>query len=380
MKKTIFLVFDGLGDEPIPEFDNKTPLEYANTPNLDLLAQKGVCGLLKPDFLGVMPTSEEGHYSLFGYDISKYKIKRGFVTAVSANIDLLPGDIAFRGNFAIVDNDLNILDRRAGRIKDTKELIELLRSIKIEGVELIIKSAGDYRLAVVFRGDNLSSDVSDGDPHYGGTMKIKALSGRGEYTALKVNEFLEKSHEVLKNSKANYILLRGASEFVELPKFKEKSCCIAGKELYKGIASSIGMDVLNVLGADGTFETNIKAKIEKAINSLDNYDFVFVHLKATDSLAEDGDYIRKKEFIERADIEIGKLIDKDILVVVTGDHSTCSIKKSHCSLPIPVLVYNSKLGIDDVSSFSEKECINGKIGEIRQVELIGKFCSDRVIF
>lgn len=369
MKKTLFLVFDGLGDEPIPEFNNQTPLEYANTPNLDLLAKNGVCGLLKPNFLGVMPTSEEGHYSLFGYDILKYKIKRGFVTAISSNIDLRPGDVAFRGNFAIIDDNLNILDRRAGRIKDTQDLIELLRSIEIDGVELFIESAGDYRLAIVFRGEGLSSDIGDGDPHYGGTIEVNALGESGEYTAKKVNEFLEEVKIVLKNQKANYVLLRGASEFVELPRFKAKSCCIAGKELYKGIAKSIGMDVLNVSGADGTFNTNIEGKINKAIDSLKDYDFAFVHLKATDSLAEDGDYIRKKDFIERADISIGKLIDKDFLIVVTSDHSTCSIKKSHCSLPIPFLAYNSVLGVDSVSSFSEKECVNGKIGEINQVKL-----------
>ncbi|MDD4062668.1 MAG: phosphoglycerate mutase, partial [Candidatus Pacebacteria bacterium] len=326
-------------------------------------------GLLKPNFLGVMPTSEEGHYSLFGYDILKYKIKRGFVTAISSNIDLRPGDVAFRGNFAIIDDNLNILDRRAGRIKDTQDLIELLRSIEIDGVELFIESAGDYRLAIVFRGEGLSSDIGDGDPHYGGTIEVNALGESGEYTAKKVNEFLEEVKIVLKNQKANYVLLRGASEFVELPRFKAKSCCIAGKELYKGIAKSIGMDVLNVSGADGTFNTNIEGKINKAIDSLKDYDFAFVHLKATDSLAEDGDYIRKKDFIERADISIGKLIDKDFLIVVTSDHSTCSIKKSHCSLPIPFLAYNSVLGVDSVSSFSEKECVNGKIGEINQVKL-----------
>lgn len=370
MKKTFFLVFDGLGDEPIPEFNNQTPLEYANTPNLDLLAKNGVCGLLKPNFLGVMPTSEEGHYSLFGYDILKYKIKRGFITAISSNIDLRPGDVAFRGNFAIIDDNSNILDRRAGRIKDTKDLIELLKNIKIDGIELLIESAGDYRLAIVFRGDGLSPDISDGDPYYGGTMEIRALKDSGEYTAKKVNEFLDKVKVVLKDQKANYVLLRGASEFVELPSFKAKSCCVAGKELYKGIAKSIGMDVLNVSGADGTFNTNIEGKIDKAIESLNNYDFAFVHLKATDSLAEDGDYIRKKEFIERADVSIGKLLDKEFLTVVTSDHSTCSIKKSHCSLPIPILAYNSSFGIDGVSSFSEKECASGKIGKIAQIELM----------
>lgn len=391
MKKILFIVMDGLGDEPIPAFGGQTPLEAAQTPNLDLMAQKGTCGLLEIEAQGAMPTSEGGHFSLFGYDPVAYKIRRGIITATGAGIKAKKGDVALRGNLATVDEELNMVDRRAGRIKDADDLIRALNRIEVGGVKFIVKSATEHRLGIVMRGHGLSYNISDGDSHYGelGTkaMRIRPLDNSHEaaYTAQALNEFLSKAHQVLKNHShnkeregqglppANYILTRGASSLPELPPFKKKyglkAACISGKPLYQQIGRILGMKVLEVKGATGKANTNLLAKFKAAKQALKRYDFVFLHIKATDSLAEDGDYEGKREFIEKVDQHMDLTEElKDSLVVVTCDHSTCSVKKRHCSLPCPILVFGN--GRDNVVAFSEKLCWQGGLGTIKQVDLM----------
>ena len=395
--KILFIILDGLGDSPIKDLKDKTPLEKAKTPNLDYLVQNGNCGLIKPFYTMALPTSEESHFSLFGYNPKIYGIRRGIFTAQGAGIKLKKGDVALRGNFATVDKNLNIIDRRSGRIEKTETLINSLNRIKINNVKILVKQAGQHRIAVVLRGKNLSSKVSDGDPHYSklGKKARRILSldknSKSVFTARALNEFLEESHKVLKNHPfnkkrqksgfppANYILIRGASSIRKIPSFKQKygfnACCIAGKPLYKQIAGSLGMKLINVKGANGLVSTNLKGKIQAAKKSLRKYNFVFLHIKATDSLAEDGDFLGKKRFIEKIDRNIKPLLDlKNTLIVVTADHSTCSKLKRHCKNPIPVLIYKPgiRLGKYRVEEFSEKACKKGKLGRIKQINLMSK--------
>ena len=392
-KKIILIVADGLGDSPVPELGNKTPLEAAETPNLDWLVQNGTCGLMKPVHHTAIPTSEEGHMSLFGYSAEKYTIRRGFFTVLGAGIKMRKGDIALRGNFATVDDQMNVVDRRAGRIDDTFDLIKAVDGIKIDGVKFIVKYADGYRVGIVLRGKSLSPNISEGDPHYGkmekGLRKVEPLDETREakFTADVLNKFLEQSHRILEkhpfNKKrqeqgllpGNYFLVRGISSFVELPSFKEryglKACCIAGRSIYKGISKSLGMKIMEVRGADGSTSTNLKGKISAAKKAFKKYNFIFLHIKATDCLAEDGNYKGKKEFIEKIDKNLKPLLDlKGVLMVVTADHSTCCGLKRHCDELIPILVYGA--GSDGVSKFSEKECRNGKLGQFSQLDLMKK--------
>ncbi len=386
--KTIFIVLDGLGDEEIPAFKNKTPLEKAKTPNLDNWAKEGRLGLLLPVFKGSLPTSEEGHFSLFGYDPEKYGLSRGIVTAAGAGIDVERGDVAIRGNFATVKNG-EVVDRRAGRIKDPGELIKEIDGLEIDGVSFSVKSAKEHRVGIAMKGEGLSAQISDGDPHYGegesGLKKIEPLKDDKEaaYTAEILNKFLEKSHRILKkhplNKKrdlpANYILTRGASGVVDLPGFKEryekKAACVAGKVLYKQVGKLLGMDILEVEGANGLPTTNLEGKFQKAREAiLSNYDFVFVHVKATDSLAEDGDFWGKMEFIEEIDRQLAIFNEFTDQIIVTADHSTCCLMKSHCHEKIPLLVRGR--GSDKTRYFSEKECAKGSLGKIDQRNLLKK--------
>jgi 2,3-bisphosphoglycerate-independent phosphoglycerate mutase len=394
--KILFVVLDGLGDKPIKRLKNKTPLETAHTPNLDFLAQKGVCGLLEPVSTTALPTSEQGHFALFGYDPKKYEVKRGIFTAKGSGIKLKKGDVALRGNFGTIDNKLNVIDRRAGRITETKELISAINNIKIKGIKFIVKPAGQHRIGIAMRGKGLSSKISDGDPHYSalGTKitKIKPLSKSkaAVFTANVLNEFLKETHEVFKkhpfNKKrkksgllpANYVLTRGPSSVFKIPTFKQKyglkACCIAGKLLYKGIGEALGMELIKVKGANGLSSSDIGAKVAAAKKSFKKYDFVFLHIKAIDTFGEDGDFLGKKKFIAKVDKSIKPFKTlKDTVIVVTSDHSTCCDLKRHCKEPIPVLIYNpNKLKDNNISGFSEKECRKKGFSKIKQTALMQK--------
>ena len=393
MKKIVLIIIDGLGDRPILALGNKTPLEAAKTPNLDWLAENGICGLAKLKFRGATPTSEEGHFSLFGYNPETYKIKRGIITATGTGMKAKKGDVALRGNFATVDGKLNMVDRRAGRIKNPAPLIKALNGMKIDNVRFLLKSATEHRVGIIMRGKNLSPNISDGDPFYGKlgkrARKIIPLdkSSKAAFTAKTLNKFLEKARLILKNhslnkkreklglTPANYILTRGASFLPNLPSFKKKyklrACCIAGKFLYKQIGRILGMDLIKVNGANGLPNTNLKGKIQAVKKALGKYDFIFLHIKATDSLAEDGNFKGKKAFIEKIDKSLRPLLNlKNTLIVVTADHSTCCLVKRHCSEPVPVLISGKKQ--DLVKEFSERACKRGKLGKIKQINLMKK--------
>ncbi len=301
---------------------------------------------------------------------------------------ILPGDVCLRGNFATVDNKtLKIIDRRAGRIKETKNLIKAISGIEIEGIKFLIGRAASHRIGIVMRGRGISSKISDGDPKVNGVKPrvIRPLnkSKEAEFTSMVLNQFLQKSHLILKNHPlnkkrklpANYILTRGAGSLKKIKGLKEKyglkPVCIAGGALYKGIGKYLGMDLINVKGANGLPTTNLKGKILVAKSALKRYNFIFCHIKAADNLAEDGNYKGKKEFIEKIDKNLKALVNlKNILIVVTGDHSTCSLLKNHCKNPIPILIYGKDK--DGIQRFCEKECSKGALDKVRQIDLLKK--------
>ncbi len=394
--KIALIIIDGLGDKPIKEFDDQTPLESAKTPNLDYLASNGALGLIEPYIRKTIPTSEESHFSLFGYNPETYHIKRGIFTAQGLGINLEKGDVALRGHFATVGDNLQMIDRRAGRIDKTQVLVKSLNGMVIDNVKFLLKNIGGYRVGVVLRGKNLSANISDADPFYLNLKtkveKVVALdkNPKSIFTAKVLNEFLEKSHDILKNHSlnkrreekgllpANYVLVRGASSLHKIPSFKNKynlnAACIAGKFLYQQIGKLLGMDLIKVKGADGTINTNLRGKIKAVKECLKKYDFVFLHIKACDSLAEDGDCFAKKKFIEKIDKNIKSLLDlKDTAIIITCDHSTCCQLKRHCKELIPVLICELPVKLKNPEiKFSEKNCLKGDLGRFEQISLMSR--------
>ncbi|MFH1451082.1 MAG: 2,3-bisphosphoglycerate-independent phosphoglycerate mutase, partial [bacterium] len=384
MKKIILIILDGLADKPIKELGGKTPLEAADTPNLDWLASNGTCGSassFKPK--GSMPTSEDSHLAIFGYSPLKYNFGRGVFETAGIGMSVKPGDVCLRGNFATVDNNGIIIDRRAGRLSNTRELIKTISGIKIAGIKFFVASALSYRLGIVMRGKGLSPKISENNHKQIGVKPLAILpegkSRRAVFTAQILNQFLEICHIRLashpfnekRKNPANYILVRGAGNLREsLPNFNKKyslkSCCIAAGTLYKGIAKSLGMDLIEVKGATGDSKTNLKGKIAAVKKSLNKYSFIFCHIKAADILAEDGRFREKKEFIEKVDKSLKPLLSlKNVAIIVTGDHGTCSKEKRHCEIASPVLVYvsgrNKSLTDSTIKKFSEKNCSLGKM-------------------
>ncbi len=400
MKKIIFIICDGMGDLPIKEFGNKTPLEAAPTPNMDRLAKNGATGIMYVLGKGVRPNSDEAHLTLFGYDIKKDYPGRGPIEAAGVGVKLEEGDIAIRANLASVDKELRVKDRRTGRIEDTREFTRELNGMEIDGVKFIVKSGTGHRVIIVMRGKGLSDKISNSDIHYVSddevvedwydhkvnTIKPLNDSNESKFTAKVLQKFLEKSYEILeKNSlndirekegemRGNYLLTRGPGYYKKLKSFEEKYnlkvCCIAGAGLYKGLGLIVGMDLIEVKGATGMPDTNIKAKIEEAKKQIKKYDFIFVHIKPTDIYGENGDCKGKKEFIEKIDEAIDDLDKVDATIVITSDHSTPCSQKDHSADPVPLLIYGKGIKPDNMIKFGESYCKKGSLGVIEGKNLM----------
>jgi 2,3-bisphosphoglycerate-independent phosphoglycerate mutase len=370
--KIVLLVIDGLGGLPDPR-TGKTELETASTPNLDRLATKGICGLIDPVGPGITPGSTPGHLALFGYDPVKFNIGRGVVAALGIDFDLKPKDIAARGNFCTVDKAGVVTDRRAGRIPTEKciELCQLLDGIKIEGVRLFVRPVKEHRFAVIFRGEGLAPGVSDSDPQQTGVAPkaIKAEQATARRTAEIAGEFIEKAKKILAgHHPANMVILRGFSRKPKLPTmsdiYKLKPAAIAVYPMYRGLAKLVGMQLLKT-------GTTVKEEFDTLKQNYADYDFFFIHIKGTDSAGEDGDFERKASVIEEIDKALPALtsLEPDV-IVVTGDHSTPALLKSHSWHPLPVLLYSRWCRADRVGEFSESACIMGGLGRFPAMQLM----------
>ncbi len=369
--KIVLLVMDGIGD--LPNKDGKTVLEQAKIPNLDQLAACSVCGLTDPISRGITPGSGPAHLSLFGYDPLKYQIGRGVLEALGIDIELTCDDLACRGNFATIDENGVITDRRAGRISTEKnqELCSLLQSeiTEIDGVKVIIKPGKEHRFVVVFRGKGLADGILDADPQLIG-KKIKyaeALREESKRSAQIINRFIDKSLEILKNHHpANAILLRGIAKHPELPSmgelYKLNPAAIAAYPMYRGLARLVGMSILN------TGET-IADEFNTLKENYHQYDFFYLHIKKTDSYGEDGNFGAKLKIVEEVDHYIPDVLELNpAVLVVTGDHSTPAVLAAHSWHPNPFLLFSPYIRVDDTRYFNENEFVRGGLGRFSSKE------------
>jgi len=373
--KIVFLIMDGLGGLPMGGRD-QTELEAAKTPNMDVLAKRSICGLLDPVGYGITPGSGPAHFALFGYDPVKNNIGRGILEAAGIDYPTTERDLLIRINFATIDKNGVVVDRRAGRIdNDTNKRIcrKLQENIrKISNVEVIFEPVREHRALLVLRGDGLCEDIQETDPQKTGLSALppKALIPEAEETAVILQRLIDKAKGVLADeSKANMMLLRGYSRYRRYPYISERfglnALAIASYPMYRGIARLLGM----VIGPQpGTIEEEISA-LRK---NYDKYDFFFVHVKPTDSRGEDGNFDAKVKVIEEVDslIPLVTGLNPDVLVV-TGDHSTPAALASHTWHPLPVLLYSPTCRPDRVEKFGERDCICGGLGRMPMVHLMG---------
>lgn len=373
--KILLIVLDGIGGLPHPE-TGKTELETANTPFLDELASRSSCGTTVPVLNGITPGSGPGHIALFGYDPIETQIGRGVLECLGIDISLDRDDIAIRGNFATINPDGIVTDRRAGRIstEENKKIVSLIsENIKeISGISIKIQTVKEHRCAIVLKGSGLSPDVSENDPQKEGVplKPIVPLEKSAEKAASVLAEFERQVIKLLKDvdTKAKGILLRGISRLPSVPGFRERyklnAVCIASYPMYRGVSKVVGMDVVQ------TGET-IDDEIQTFKEVYERYDFFFLHIKKTDSYGEDGRFDAKVKMIEEVDGKLGFIRKMNFgSIAVTGDHSTPAVMKSHSWHPVPILINSPYAIADDVKRFTERECAKGILGRIYSKEIM----------
>jgi len=373
--KIIFLIMDGLGGLPMGG-GNQTELEAAKTPNMDALAAKSVCGLLDPVGYGITPGSGPAHFALFGYDPIENNIGRGILEAAGIDFPMTERDLLIRINFATINKNGVVIDRRAGRIDNEtnkricKKLQDKIR--KISDVEVIFEPVREHRALLALRRDRLREEIQETDPQKTGLPALppKALIQEAEETSGILLKLVDKAREVLSDEeKANMLLLRGYSTYRRYPYVSERfglnALAIATYPMYRGISRLLGMVI-------GPQPDSIKGEITALRDNYANYDFFFVHVKATDSRGEDGNFDAKVKVIEEVDTLVPMVTDlKPDVLVITGDHSTPAALASHSWHPLPVLLYSATARPDRVDRFGERDCILGGLGRMPMVHLMG---------
>lgn len=368
--KLALVVLDGLGDIATREQGYMTPLEAAQTPNLDALTQDAVQGRMVPVAPGITPGSGPGHLGLFGYDPLEFEVGRGVIEALGLGLELKAGDVAARANFCTIDEAGIVTDRRAGRIETAvcEELCALIakKVKKVGDAEVIIKAGKGHRFVVVFRGKGLEGPLTDADPHREGAAiptadAVDPNNLKQKKTAKLVADFYKQALPLIANKRpANAFLMRGIAHQPEIPLFQERyqlrPGCIAVYPMYKGLAQLVGMKKL-----EGP--QTIGEQFERYLAEYDNYDFFFIHYKYTDMHGEDGNFEAKKKAIEDFDAALPILLQKrPDVIAITGDHSTPCAVRGHSWHPQPVLLTSAVSGTDKLERFTETGANLGSLG------------------
>jgi 2,3-bisphosphoglycerate-independent phosphoglycerate mutase len=368
--KLALLVLDGLGDLANREQGYLTPLEAAKTPNLDALSKDSAQGRMIPLAPGLTPGSGPGHLGLFGYDPLEVQVGRGVIEALGLGMELKPGDVCARANFATLDNKGIVTDRRAGRIPtETCEKLCAMLSAKIKKIgetEVLIQPGKEHRFVVIFRGKGLEGSLTDADPNREGlaipTVKPRDPKSTGQKKVAKlIADFYKAALPILANEKpANGFLMRGIAHQPEIPSFEEryllKPAALAVYPMYKGLAQLVGMKKI-----EGP--QTIKEQFERYLAEYDNFDFFFIHYKYTDKYGEDGNFASKKKAIEEFDAALPILLRKrPDVIAITGDHSTPCALKGHSWHPQPVLLNSIYSGSDKLERFTETGANTGSLG------------------
>jgi 2,3-bisphosphoglycerate-independent phosphoglycerate mutase len=373
--KFFLIVLDGGADT-----GKQTPLSLAKKPNIDSLAKNGTCGLLDIGY-GKTVNSDFGYLNILGCYSKEDYPGRGYLEALGVGLNPEPGDLCIRGNFATLAPNGNILDRRAGRDETGLEYFcEVLDGMEIDGVRFTVRKSAGHRVVIVLEGRDLSDRIVPNDPLKTGVPLPQVLSRdmdrKGKFTASILNKFSSRVFKTLskepENRKrrmpANVILIRNVGKKRETRSFQErfhlKACCIAGIPIAKGVARFLGMDLIGVEGANGMPDTNLEGKFRAVADSLNKYDFVFLHINGTDILSHDAKPLEKQGFIERIDREIGELPGrKGTVFIITCDHRTASAPGfrgyRHTPDPVPFLISGNGVKPGRLERFDESSCSKG---------------------
>jgi len=389
-----------MGGRPVPSLDGQTCLEAGDYPALDEVAKGGECGYMDPIRPGQGVGSDTGHMVILGYDPVEYYTGRGPFEAKGVGINVQPGDVAFRCNFATVENGL-IKDRRAGRIAEGTDHLAAAAneafSNGIDGVEVIFKESVAHRAALVLRGKGLDPRVTDVDPHEAGVEVPQCRptaeasnDPTAQKTAAIINKFVQRVQEVFENHEvnqqrrtegllpANIVMPRGAGTAPHLVPFSEQyglsGAMIVEVDLVRGLGKYLEMDVIHVPGATGGMDTDEIAIARAVVEAAASHDFVLCNIKAPDVAGHDGNAEQKMEAIAKVDRAVGHLLNaldwEHSVLMVSADHCTPVTAMDHTGDAIPVAFYGHGVRPDAVESFGERPFATGSVQRVRGLDIM----------
>ena len=393
MSKAVLFLADGMADESLDELGGKTPLEYANTANMDKIASQGASGTFLSLPKGFPTSSDVANMSVLGYDLAKFYPGRGPLEAVSQGITLNDNDIAWRCNLINVKESL-IEDYSAGHIDNavSSQLMNYLQE-KLGTEKISFFPGVSYRNLILLHGKEFSDkvDYAKPDSSHGENVNnigLKALAPEAEYTVKFLNEIISKAAELLekhplnrgKGAPANYIWPWSPGKKPNFQKFSEKyngkkGAVISAVDVIFGIAKCAAMDTIKVEGATGFVDTNYEGKAAAALKSLEDHDFVYLHVEAPDECSHIGDLKLKVKAIEDFDSRIvgpvmSKLDQKNTVFAILPDHPVPIKLRKHTRVPVPVAVCGPHIKPDSIMSYSEKNAPAGSLGQMQGDQLI----------
>jgi 2,3-bisphosphoglycerate-independent phosphoglycerate mutase len=412
VRRLLYVCLDGLGDDPIPELGNRTPLEAADTPFLDSLARRGRTGNVITVAPGVAPESDIGVFGILGYDPREEHPGRGVLEAVGIGMDFDEDDLAYRINFATAEWP-EIIDRRVGRDLSSEEAAalaeEVQRELRLPNATFQLRATVEHRGALVIRSGNgpLSANVSNTDPAYGRqghlgvaleTFEPKVVTAlplddtpEARRSADLTNAFVEGAARILEHSEVNerrrkrgrlpgnLILTRDGSDHLPpIQPIKERFGpswgCFVEMPVERGIAMLLGMETVDAPRLDDS-DASFAAWAELAADALEGFDALYVHIKGPDIPAHDGRAIDKRDVISAIDRaffgEVLQRIDLDrTMVAVTADHSTSCLRKAHTDDPVPLVVAGGPVSSDGSPSYGESAAAKGSLGTLRGPQIV----------
>lgn len=397
--KYVVILGDGMADEPIEELGGKTPLSYAKTPMMDILAKKSEIGMVHTIPEGMNPGSDTANLSVAGYDPKKYYTGRSPLEALSIGVDMKSDDVSLRTNIVTLSEEegipyskQTIIDHSAGEIstEDAAVLIEAVKEgLQREGYSFYVGTS--YRHLLIWEKGEVIDLVP---PHDVLGSVIEENLPKDDI----LREMMEKSYDILKNhpinierkkqglNPANSLWFWGAGTRPALSSFEElyglKAAMISAVDLLKGIAVGAGMTNIEVEGANGGLHTNYEGKAAAAVNALaeDGFEFVYVHVEAPDEMGHQGSVERKVQAIENLDERVIKPVydglkeaGVDFRMLVMPDHPTPIRLRTHTSNPVPYMIYDSTSEQDNAWHYNEAEAENSGHNRAKGYELMGYF-------
>lgn len=395
--KYIIILGDGMADEPIAHLGNKTPLQAAKTPYMDMLAAKGKNGLLDTIPKGMPPGSEIANMSVLGYDVPAVYEGRGVLEAASMGVDIAPDELALRCNLVTINDGL-LKNHSAGHIS-TEEANELIDHLNEKlGSEVFSFHPGvSYRHLLKMKHGNKEirctppHDIPD---HPFMPNLIQPTNDSAKATADTLNQLILASQKILAdhpvNQKrisegkdpANSIWLWSPGYRPKMKLLKEmfpihSGAVISAVDLIKGIGVYAGLEVIEVEGATGLYNTNYEGKARAALEALKEKDFVFLHIEASDEAGHEGDVALKIKTIEYLDSRIVKPVyettaawNEAVTIAVLPDHPTPCAIRTHTNKPIPFLIYHKDIEADEVQVYDEFAAQNGSLGLLERDEFM----------